>query len=155
MNQALRSELTQCLSQQNSFDLFFKFLAKEFSIECLLSYVELIEFKQRLSKRMDSKLGDVGDDDEDLKQRFPARIAAVESPDLGDAEDGDASVKREIHRFYVKYIRTHSEFEINVLDATRLRLTAVLGDYDNWLANNYYDEVGLFHFYDGCISEMR
>ena len=34
--QSLKAELTQCLSQQNSFDLFFAFLAKEFRSEILI-----------------------------------------------------------------------------------------------------------------------
>ena len=34
-------ELSRCLSNESSFDLFLRFLAKEFSVECLLSYVEV------------------------------------------------------------------------------------------------------------------
>ena len=44
--------LNQILSHPKAFDLFIHHVAKEFSIECLLSYVEFIQFKKYMFKHM-------------------------------------------------------------------------------------------------------
>jgi len=168
----LGDELTQCLSHEKSFELFMKFLAKEFSIECLLSFVEMVQFKQYMKKRMDSK-GNSDDDDDakddndsnngshkgslrkdsDLEMKFPSSVPLSEI--VFNDDGGNVSVKAKIYKFYLKYIKVNSEFEINILDSTRKRLIDTMKDYNVWMNNNYYDEVGLLHFYDGCIDEMK
>jgi len=159
--QILSDELSRCLSNESSFDLFLRFLAKEFSVECLLSYVEFVQFKQYQAKRKraGSKgtaqpfgVDERGRRDTDLDVVFPASVPHSE---IVYDEEGDISIKAKIYKFYRKYIESNSEFEINILDSSRQRLVAVLGDYTEWMGSDYYDEVGLFHFYDGCISEMK
>ena len=70
-------------------------------------------------------------------------------------DDGDVSIKAKIYKFYLKYIRINSEFEINILDSTRKGIIDKMKDYHGWMNDTYYDEVGLYHFYDGCIHEMK
>eukprot|EP00483_Globobulimina_turgida_P007681 UN07696 len=59
----LHEQLVQCLSNTKSFDFFMRFLAKEFSIECLLSFVEFVQFKQYMRKRMESEECDSEEED--------------------------------------------------------------------------------------------
>ena len=138
---------------------------KQTSIECLLSFVEMVQFKQYMKKRMDSKISGGGDEeqkeddndrsirgDSDLDIDFPE---SVPNSDMIHNDDGDVSIKAKIHKFYSKYIRINSEFEINILDSTRKKLIDLMKDYHGWMNNNYYDEIGLYHFYDGCIHEMK
>eukprot|EP01084_Bolivina_argentea_P019171 35652_1 len=162
-NKQLNTQLIKCLSNAKIFDLFMRFLAKEFSIECLLSYVEFVQFKQYLRKRMhntsggnnneqdDEKKEDINvETDTDLSVVFPSSV-----PNSEIVYSEDVSIKAKIYKFYLKYIRKNSEFEINVLDSTRKGLHNLMEDYNVWMNNNYYDETGLYHFYDQCIAEMK
>ena len=90
--------------------------------------------------------------DTDLDVIFPDTVPQSE---IVYNEEGDISIKAKIYKFYMKYVERNSEFEINILDSSRRKLVGVLGDYQQWMNNDYYDEVGLFHFYDGCIQEMK
>ena len=133
-----------------------------FSIECLLSYVEFVQFKQYMRRRIYSKMKDADEEspspgpnerrETDLDVVFPASVPHSE---IVYNDDGDVSVKAKIYKFYLKYIQNHSEFEINILDSTRTKMGNMLKDYNAWMSTDYFDEIGLFHFYDGCIDEMR
>ena len=90
--------------------------------------------------------------DTDLDVVFPETVPHSE---IVYNEEGDISIKAKIYKFWQKYIEPNSEFEINILDSSRKRLVDLLGDYQQWMNNEYYDEIGLFHFYDGCIAEMK
>ena len=84
---------------------------------------------------------------------FPSHVPDVQF--VYNYSFGDMDVKAKIYEFYLKYIKPDSEFEINILDKTRKRFIDMMKDYDAWMRNDYFDQVGLYHFYDECIAEMK
>ena len=109
---------------------------------------------------MDSRIGDDVEERKEDKDRAETDLdivfpSTVPTSEIIYNDDGDVSIKAKIYKFYLKYINKNSEFEINILDSTRKRLIDLMTDYHGWMNNDYYDEIGLYHFYDGCIHEMK
>ena len=107
-----------------------------------------------MKKNMDELLKRENEDglfDNDLLIVFPSTV-----PNSGIVfdENGDG-VKTKIYKLYTKYVKKNGEFEINILDSTRKKIHNLMKDYDAWMQNNYFDEIGLLHFYDVCIREMQ
>ena len=65
--------LNQILSHPKAFDLFVHHVAKEFSIECLLSYVEFVQFKKFMYNHMK-----VLESENDIRQRSIELHNAIE-----------------------------------------------------------------------------
>lgn len=65
------------------------------------------------------------------------------------------SYKKIARKLYLRYIRTGSEFEINLRYSDRKKYKELMESETDWLKETVYDSnTKLFELFDGCISEM-
>eukprot|EP01083_Nonionella_stella_P189749 702370_1 len=131
--------LDDILSNKRAVHLFMVYLTTEFSIECLLSFIEIAQFEKYILESME--------DEEALTLRSPPIIEHVimhsnipeslilqnklsvqprDSAKPSDKQLFDAKIRA--HQMYNKYIRIGSEFEINISSLMRKRLMDLLDD---------------------------
>ena len=154
------------LSTESSIHAFMVHLSKEYSMEILLSYIELNQFQSYLIENIKSELEQVSMDIIDVVT-FPDNIPQSEiiygekELILVDTISGNHkddpfldNAKIKAHRLYKKYIKQGSEFEINISSTERLRLTNLLGDLDVLLSCNVQLK-DLLLIFENCKQEMR
>eukprot|EP01084_Bolivina_argentea_P072029 130831_1 len=144
--QASRIDLDKILSNKQATHLFMLHLSKEYSIECLLSYIEFTQYRQYLVSEMDklgmnpdysSNLSDVPQSpqtstpSEPHHQSFPSNIPqslivsdSTKHTHADSTQDEEllCSAKIKAHKLYAKYIQNGSEFEINISHGRRENL---------------------------------
>ena len=117
--------LQSILADDRLLDLLAKHLVKEFCIECLLSLIEMQQFKKRLLKELN------------VKQYGPMVDLAPGAPlselVFADTNPTLESFKKIAYELHQKYVEEGSEFEINISSRMRRQLHATMGDYDKWM----------------------
>eukprot|EP01084_Bolivina_argentea_P155697 271329_1 len=129
------------LSDPTALHLFMVHMSKEFSLECILSFIEINQFQTYCMGLMG------GDSTVEMKVEpvsFPKNVPLsqlIEDKEImnGDEEepvDDMASAKMKAHKIYNKYIREEAEFAINVSYAQRNDVKDVLEDLEFLLQAN-------------------
>merc|ERR1712154_117155 len=148
------------------FDGFMRALLSEYCAECLLSMIEILQFKQRIateglkniSHRNDNHLTVMGvqsnqNEEEDSKQFIILPKGCPQSAIVYGEEYND--YKSMARAIYNKYIRIGSEFEVNIDYAARNLYRNLLEDEQSWKGNIIYDDPQkLYYLFNPCIDKM-
>eukprot|EP01083_Nonionella_stella_P269876 913452_1 len=175
INRQNARELQRVLLDPHNFELFVQHLAREFCIETILSFIEMVQFKHLINANFDINLGrtvsDDGDCDTELFYDFDRcdinrntaipRSFIVCKSDLKQKDHNDlAPFLILTHALFSKYIAPGAELEINISGAVRESylkdMECGVGTFiDNKLNNdNPMEAIDVFEYFDECIEEM-
>eukprot|EP01084_Bolivina_argentea_P148361 259402_1 len=164
--------LNDILSNKNSVHLFMVYLTAEYSIECLLSVIELGQFEkficelmkkhgtptklptlqlEHVIKNSNIPTSDILENQERL-QNFISESAASRSNSV-IIELNEAKLKA--HKLYNKYIRIGSEFEINLPSYMRKQIANILGDVSKLVQNKDLQLTDLLLVFKSAKDEMK
>ena len=160
--QSSQLSLKEILKEKKSFKLYMKHLIKEFSMECLISLIEFIQFREHIIQVLDVDDAEVMDS---VEYRFPENVPLSdivhsrddENDTLSDLENANGNMrllKAKVYRLYCKYIEVGSAFEINLAYKTRSGFVQLMGDEQEWMDTNI-DKLELIKIFDSCIYEMK
>eukprot|EP01083_Nonionella_stella_P026455 72825_1 len=173
-------ELNRVLLDSDNFELFVQHLAREFCIESVLSFIEMVQFKHLIESRFDLHLGrtlsrdgvdefDIADkelfydfDRCDINQNtaIPKSFIVYKS-DLDCKDYNDLGPFLIIaHKLCSKYLVCGAELEINISGEMR---ESYLSDMQSNLSgfmdkklnsDDPMEAIDLFEYFDECIEEM-
>eukprot|EP01084_Bolivina_argentea_P203939 348231_1 len=149
--------INDILSNKRAVHYFFMHLMAEWSIECLLAYIEITQFETFITKMMDTN------DKVPIHVTQASNIpqsAIIISDQLVTNDKKCASTDKQLyitkikaHKLYNKYIKLNSEFEINISSKMRKRLRNVLEDEKKLIAYDI-DLYGLIKLFEKPKYEM-
>ena len=125
---------------------FIKHLIKDFSLEVLLSFIEVQQFKAYLAETFDLSVSG------QLMWRFADCVPKSDIVHRGEGKDLDA-FKEMAHKLYMKYIRISAEFQINISYLHRERLTTMMWNKEQWMRTGVTVEE-LSCLFDEAMKEM-
>ena len=151
------------LSSESSIHAFMIHLSKEYSMELLLSYIEITQFQQYIAEQMEpSQLKGAGihlivfpsniPQSEIIECKEEFTIQAESEMDRDDIFINNAKIKS--HKLYNKYIKSGSEFEVNIPSEERYKLSNMLDKLDLLLSYNM-NLVDLLLLFEECKQEMK
>eukprot|EP01084_Bolivina_argentea_P142894 251000_1 len=116
------------LQNEHAINLFMEHLSKEFSMEVLLSVIEISQLQMFLLDH----INETNEQIEQVKKKminFPQSvpISAIVRQDIKTDVFSDKS-KIIAHDMYIKYIKIGSEFEINISGIERDKIISILDD---------------------------
>ena len=133
---------------------------EEFSLESLLCFIELSQYKNLLSSENVNKLN--------LPKEIPKSSIIYEYFERNQAKNDIVKdnmfirkLKEISFEFYVKYIKSNSEFEINISYFMRMKYIEIMDNHDQWI--NYVPsdlesknnmELFMNNLFDPIIEEM-
>ena len=141
------------LTDDEAFDLFVRHCGNEHCLECVLSVIEFIQFKQKIYHKI--KEDEVYKDDKHVQNMEWLNILPDTCPQ-SDIVYGNDNFKLSARNLYVKYIRNESEWEINISATSRKKYILLMENGDKWLneLDEYDDLLKLYELFDLCIIEM-
>ena len=129
-----------------------------YSMECLLSYIEIVQYQQYISKYIEDK---AILEKYDL-QKFPSVVPQSEIIEqqeviLNDynADEALLCAKMKAHKLYEKYIKIGSEFEINISSKERKKISKIVSDLDSFLQSDEWKFKELLQIFEVSKKEMR
>ena len=158
-------KLSSVIQNGKSFDLFMIHLSMEFSMECLLSFVEFVQFKQHMYNHItinntytisESEKDKYIGFDQDLDIKFPDNVpksSIVYSEDNGTINFNQNN-RIIAKKLYAKYIEIKSEFEINIPHKMRQKLKAFF-DNSRYMTNNSITDMELMNIFNTCNIELK
>eukprot|EP01084_Bolivina_argentea_P131673 232395_1 len=153
------------LSNERGLKFFMQHLAKEFSTECLLCFVETIQYKFALKKRCDLVDVELIDDDMDVSQPPMAEAAPMsfivktgfDCVSKYKQNDDPATLVKEAKnvclQLFQKYIDIGSELAVNISYESRTKLTHLMSDMSFFMDVNSTPN-DLFKIFDEVSTEM-
>lgn len=147
-------KMKDILNNESSFDLFMRHCGNEHCTECVLSLIEIIQFKAEIYKKLSSqgKSDQVVTDCQIEDDTFTLPIKCPKSDIVFNPKLNFKGIAREL---YKKYIQVGSDWEINISYHTRKRLNRIFEDEQKWQSNKDYDDIAkLFDVFEKCINEM-
>ena len=137
--------LEAVLGDDRLIDSFSNHLMREFSVECLLSFIEFEQFRARAMNELTIE----------LPIAEPTVFSSiVPSSDIVSGIGKETpSLKECAYRLYIKYLAVGSEFEINISWSLRQKLNVLLSDYDKWMGMDISSD-DLCGIFDAAIGEM-
>eukprot|EP00484_Ammonia_sp_Unknown_P010404 CAMPEP_0197075988 /NCGR_PEP_ID=MMETSP1384-20130603/211888_1 /TAXON_ID=29189 /ORGANISM="Ammonia sp." /LENGTH=620 /DNA_ID=CAMNT_0042514837 /DNA_START=300 /DNA_END=2162 /DNA_ORIENTATION=+ len=174
-------KLSAILTNEHDFVLFIHHLCKEFALETMLCFIELLQFKYALNARYPLQCrmqhnvavhADAHDTQNDYfdfvecdislntvipksfivhHQQFPG------NPSSSNNNNGKERWLRIVHALYRKYIKVGGELEVNVSGDLRLRFMYYFhsDDVERFvLEKQEIDEIELFELFDEVIEEL-
>lgn len=149
--------LYQVLGHIKSFELYMVHLSKEFSLECLLSLIEFVEYQKLILQLITND-----DSNNNNDSLWCNMIKLPEYVPRSAIVYGDAKGKNRIENckikgwcLYIKYIQEGSDFEINIPGEMRRKYKRLMEDYDEWInQNDQYDMNKLLVLFDPLIEQM-
>eukprot|EP01083_Nonionella_stella_P066663 175768_1 len=120
-------KLGKVLSTQDTMHLFMVHLSKEFSMELLLSLIEIEQFQQYVLNDAECVM--------DLKDMPYKAIALPHNVLMSSIVESDCSVKKKAFQIYRKYVANDSQFQINISFDTQQRLSTIFSDEESLEAN--------------------
>lgn len=154
-------QLEDVLVDDQLINLFASHLIKDFSEECLLSLIEFEQFRARASLELGIEM--------DTVQPMTFASTAPRSDIVYGTDNAESTpncclkacadsparrpLKECAYRLYEKYIEIGSEFQINISGEMRMRLDALMDDYDKWMEMDISDQK-LCEMFDDAIDEM-
>merc|ERR1712228_912049 len=122
------------LSSSLTYNAFINHLSKEYSIECLLSLTEMIQFREYLIHKLYSK----GFEDDKLRI-----VLASDIPKSYIVENKQWDDKEKAYLLYTKYIRSGAELQINIPAEQRLKYDQLMGNYIEFMGNGTISNMEL------------
>ena len=155
--------LDDILSDKYAVHLFMVYLTTEFSIECLLSFIEMSQFEQYILQMM--KMNDDEDGHIDKLEQIAITVEPVicnsnvpQSSIIGDAEDNSdrlQNAKLSAHNIYNKYIRIGVDLEINISSTMRRKYRELLANENELIKNNEISLADLAVLFKPAKTVMR
>ena len=139
--------LQSILADDRLLDLFANHLVRDYSIECLLSLIEMQQFKCHIKEQLNVNGGT-----EMLELAAKAPRSEVVHKEITLTPDLN-TLKGIAHTLFEKYVKEGSEFEINIPSRLRQRLQVQMGDRDAWMANNMNGDE-LESIFDHAMEEI-
>ena len=154
--------LEKIFAKQRKFEAFALHLNNEFSLECLLSFIEMIQFKQYFDQIYN---GNVNDEIivEDLKVKFDFGKEQLRSSIVFETvsvkfENNDTEKLRSFkviaHELYRKYINPGCELEVNISGISRSEYETLMHDKQEWVHNVDISSDDLYALFDDICLEM-
>eukprot|EP01083_Nonionella_stella_P046685 124990_1 len=148
-------QIVDILQDKRLIDLFVQQMIKEFSVECVLSLIEFQQFKAFAMDKLKINRADYA-----TNEKSNALITFPDGVPLSDIVYGEetesepmATLKIKAHKLYLKYIADASEFEINISWRRRAHLHHLMGDYDQWMAQDI-EAIELVSLFDAAEWSM-
>eukprot|EP01084_Bolivina_argentea_P069929 127175_1 len=142
-------QLIDIFGHQTALNEFMKHLSLEFSTECLLAVIEFFQYqklaKYELNVHMDEK------EQELLCDRIYFTDCVPESDIVCNNED---SLKEKAFNLYKKYAAIGSKYEINISYYQRNKLTNLMNDYEEWIANDGISNHEMLNIFSSSCDEM-
>ena len=127
--------LDDMLGDEGLLEKFATHLNQEFSLECLLSFIELTQFKQHFNMiyfgKNDGKVYTFGD----LELKSDIVYDTIGSFDNKSKEEIILDFKKIARLLYLKYIKEWCELEVNVSGRTRRELYEMMEEEQAWMDN--------------------
>eukprot|EP01084_Bolivina_argentea_P203937 348229_1 len=142
----------QILQDANALHIFMVHLSKEYSMEILLSTIEIIQFQELLKEYIT--------DDEIINKVtcicLPETIPISQIVKQQEKQDNNnvlLCAKIKAYNLFNKYIESMSEFEINIPGNMRDKVISELRDLDELMSSNL-NINDLFLIFEDCKNEM-
>merc|ERR1712062_54806 len=149
-------EMKRILSKNVVFEAFMRQLVKEYCHECLLCIIEMIQFKERIKKRLTQRQR--LSIEQSAKQQFSAYFLSLprQCPKSAIVTNGfnhkghlhngtRADYKSIAREIYLKYLKRSAIYEINVDYRTRKDLADLI-DTNRWETNEEYGDPKKLYF---------
>eukprot|EP01084_Bolivina_argentea_P306071 528814_1 len=144
--------LQMILENKRTIHSFMNHLSREFSMECLLAFVEFSQYQDYANHRLEASV-------RRTKVQFPSNIpvssivGTTEAVQMSD-EQFVKDVKQKAHKLYNKYMTSSSEFEINIPYQQKLKATEMLEDEKKLVDGTSVTLGGLFAMFEAVNNEM-
>ena len=146
--------MEQILSSKKPLNLFMNHISKEYSTECLLSYIEFSQFQQYLLQQMRHEC-----------EYLDKPIILYDTPSdipmshiiVHDDDDNDEIIncaKMKARKLYNKYIKFEADYEINIAGTLRHELEEKLSDKQKLLNNKDIGLKDLVKLFEKPRTEM-
>eukprot|EP01084_Bolivina_argentea_P023739 44342_1 len=151
-------KLEDVLSNGRTLNLFMNHLSKEFSMECLCSFIELSQFQKYVLKQMNENINsDEKPQVSDIKLiNFPSNVPT--SIIIEEHEEKNnipiQNIKNKAYNLYVKYIKMGAELEINISGMMRDELIDTLDDKNKLMNDNTMNLKELLLIFNDAKEEM-
>ena len=141
------------LVDMDVFDLFARHCGNEYCLECVLSVIEFVQFKQKIYENLDEEQKEKCNTENMEKMDILPQSCPQSDIVFGRNGDNFKLISRDL---FVKYIEIGSEWEINISYSARNKYIHLMDDEDIWLneMNEYNDLMILYELFDECIMEM-
>eukprot|EP01083_Nonionella_stella_P036250 98925_1 len=169
-------KLCDVLMHYEGFELFMQHLTKEFSVECMLSLVEMVQFQQSVYKCMKEFYGKHGGDTnrkqfEEFENyikmkspwfhslRFPkdvplSGIVCDARKDEMNMLDAIQRCKCKAYDIYKKYIDYDAMLQINLPFKIKKEMNSIMNNYDVWIAMDHVTLFDLLRLFDTSCDQM-
>eukprot|EP01083_Nonionella_stella_P033121 90687_1 len=142
------------LSDPQVLNVFMNHLAKEFSMECLLFYIELCQYERYLIQtNSDHSIKRVSVNRVRLIE-FPSYIPASAIVQCREYETVETAMKIKAHKLYKKYIESGTELEVNMSFDLRFRFSNLMNNLPQFLSYKVKTNDMLLLF-DKAKAEMK
>lgn len=156
--------IAQVLSHSKSFDVFMQHLSREYSTECLLSYVEFAQYRSSILETMQDFFQCI---DENalpllpflLPTNIPRSTIVYFRPLLEnklvdeDYQQYIIQCKLTAFKLYKKYIESGSEFEINISHKLRVEYEQKMESFEDF-NNREMSAYDILTIFDSCNFAM-
>eukprot|EP01084_Bolivina_argentea_P063589 116064_1 len=141
------------LNNEKSFDLFMAHCGSEHCTECVLSMIEIIQFKEEVYKVLvKNGKSDIVSHYNGLEDTFTLPQNCPQSDIVFTL---DTNLKQVAYALFHKYIAVGCDWEINLDYFTRRKYNRLFASEEKWENNNEYnDNVKLYEIFDKCLLEM-
>ena len=145
--------IEEMLKDDSFLNQFAKHLTDELSIECLLSVIEMQQFKEHL-------IDSIKLEDASVKQTWFRFAPTVPKSDIVHRNEKNktscdlTSFRRKAFALYKKYVAEGSEFEVNVPAKLRLELYELIGDENKWINESTMTAAEVAKLFDDVMMEM-
>eukprot|EP01084_Bolivina_argentea_P231874 390930_1 len=147
--------LIDTLCNKDWLDLFANYLIREYSVECIVCYIEFIQYKRFIKNQQNFH----EESDSIVDRQMDYLVATNLLPKSNIIYDTEAKTLKDMvvicRKFYEKYIKTGSEMELNLPFRLRNRFVNLFEmDGENELQNELDNVEKLYHLFDDIIAEM-
>eukprot|EP01083_Nonionella_stella_P093740 262820_1 len=164
-------QLQRILLDAEHFELFVQHLAREFSVETILAFIEMVQFKHIINSKFDVNLGRMDSDigitseqtdiyfdfyqcDITTNKAIPKSALVYKTSTKQSDHDDLKPFVRIAHGLYHKYIQIGSELEVNISGECRdIYVDEMECGVDVFL-DHPMEAIDLFEYFDLCIEEM-
>ena len=175
------SKLEEIFSDQYSLELFALHLNHEFSLECILSFIEMMQFKQYFNQIYFGNNQEFTFLDEkqikfEFGEEFEGKSSIVyetfhfklneengsDETNVSERTDG-IEIEKDLmiknfklisYLLYKKYINERSEMEVNISSTLRSQYNELMKDKDEWINNIEILPNDLLTIFDDVCCEM-